>query len=308
MDGFDVREWRRYGKHRAYVTAADGTQIGWRDLATGEDHPEFPDLLRVLHGVLGTWIPGAPVARPDQPMAATDAAPAVADQPAEWLEPSGAGTATEEPWEDLAWHQPGQLAREVAESEWARRKAEKPIRAALGRILNARTDERAWRIGADGEEAVGAQIARLNAKNPYWTAIHAIPVGDRGSDIDHLVIGPGGVFTINSKHHPGANIWIAENTFMVNGVRQPYIRNARHEAARASKLLSRATGSSVPVVGVVVPVNAKQIKVKKPPADVTVVNRMRLARWLLGFQPVLTPDEITVIYEAAKRSTTWRAR
>jgi hypothetical protein len=91
------------------------------------------------------------------------------------------------------------------------------------------TDERAWRIGADGERKVADRLARLPQA---WTVLHALPVGARGADIDHLVIGPGGVFTINTKHHPDARIWVGGDTFLVNGKRYPYVRNARHEAAR----------------------------------------------------------------------------
>ncbi|MDP9431276.1 MAG: NERD domain-containing protein [Actinomycetota bacterium] len=50
-----------------------------------------------------------------------------------------------------------------------------------------KTDERAWRIGADGEKAVAARLAELGDR---WRVLHAVPVGERGSDIDHVVIGP----------------------------------------------------------------------------------------------------------------------
>lgn len=88
------------------------------------------------------------------------------------------------------------------------------------------------------------------------------------------------MFTLNAKNHPGAKIWIGGDTFMVNGMvngqRQPYVRNSRFEARRAAKLLSAVTGSPVVAVGVIVPVGAADIRVKKLPADVKVVNRMRL--------------------------------
>lgn len=118
-------------------------------------------------------------------------------------------------------------------------------------MLGVRTDERAWRIGADGEEKVAAQLAELSKKDPRWRALHAIPVGHRGSDIDHPFIGPGGIFTVNAKNHPGAKIWVGGNTFMVNGHRQPYIRNARYEADRAAKLLTAVCGFPVHVQGLI---------------------------------------------------------
>ena len=103
---------------------------------------------------------------------------------------------------------------------------------------------------------VAGQLAKLARKDPRWRYLQAIPVGVNGSDIDHLAIGPGGVFGLNAKHHPGSNVWVGGNTLMINGQRQPYIRNSRHEAQRAGKLLTAACGFHVPVIGMVVPVGA----------------------------------------------------
>jgi len=41
--------------------------------------------------------------------------------------------------------------------------------------------------------------------------LDSIPVGDNGSDIRHLVIGPAGVFSLNTKHHFDASFWVAGN-------------------------------------------------------------------------------------------------
>ncbi len=127
-----------------------------------------------------------------------------------------------------------------------------------------------------------------------------------GADIDHLVLGPGGVFSLNAKHHPGGNVWVGGNTLMIDGQRQPYIRNSRHEAQRASKLLTEASGFLVPVTGMVVPVGANNITIKTPPDDVHVVNRMALSRWLRARPEVLSLEHLDAVYGAARRSTTWQ--
>jgi len=69
-----------------------------------------------------------------------------------------------------------------------------------------------------------------------WKVLHAIPVGENGSDID-VVIGPGGPFTINTKHHPNSAVYVGGNTFMVDGQLVPYVRNSRFEAHRTSSSL-----------------------------------------------------------------------
>ena len=203
---------------------------------------------------------------------------------------------------DLAANRPGQSLRQQAES--AKRAA--PIRSFLARILFVHSDERAWRVGADGEEKVGRILEKLARRDGAWRVLHSVPVGNRGSDIDHVVIGPGGVFSLNTKHHPGARIWVGGNTLLVNGVRQPYLRNSRHEADRASRLLTVACGFPVGVAGVVVPVNAHDIVIRSAPADVHVMNRRRLARWLRRRPVTLDAATVDTIYDAARRSATWQ--
>jgi hypothetical protein len=302
-----VNRWKRYGKDRLYVSQSDDAKVGWWDLLTDEAHPETPADLLALTSAVQAWRSGtasahqqasAPVPElvPVALLASSDEAPAEA-------EPTSERPAGERPWLDLATNGAGAEAREQAMSA----KEAAPVRTFLARALGVHTEERAWRIGADGEERVAAQLAKLVKKDPRWRVIHAIPVGTRGSDIDHLVIGPGGVFTINTKHHPGAKIWVGGSTFLVDGHKQPYVRNSRHEAARASELLANGCGLPVPVEGVIVTVNADDVVVKAQPEGVSVVPRMQVAKWLLRHGDIMSADTIETVYEVARRSTTWRS-
>jgi hypothetical protein len=56
-----------------------------------------------------------------------------------------------------------------------------------------------WTRGARGEEAVGAMLDALRGSG--WRTIHDVDTG-RGN-IDHVVIGPGGVLTVEPKSHGG---------------------------------------------------------------------------------------------------------
>ncbi|WP_198940518.1 nuclease-related domain-containing protein [Micromonospora sp. CB01531] len=329
-----VTRWRRYGKDRLYVSTVDGVRVGWHDLVSGEMHVEATADRDAVVAATAHWresasltagevmvtqpVAAAPaIAEPtsDDPLAAVQLRePAVIDvgKPPEGIGPSGRQTSPavggEEPaaavedWEDLALRRAGAEAREQAV---ALRQAA-PVRTFVARVLGVHTDERAWRVGADGEEKVAGQLAKLIKRDPRWRVLHAIPVGDRGSDIDHLVIGPGAVYSLNAKHHRGAKVWVGGNTFMVNGQRQPYLRNSRHEAERASKLLTGATGRPVVVTGVVVPVGADELVIKQAPTDVHVVSRMRLVKWLQARPEVLDATAIEAVYEAARRSTAWQ--
>jgi hypothetical protein len=174
----------------------------------------------------------------------------------------------------------------------------------LARVLRLHTDERAWRIGADGEEKVAKQLQKLGAE---WRVLHAIRVGAAGADIDHLVIGPGGVFSLNAKMHPGAKVWVAGDTVLVNGKRQPYVRNSRFEARRASNLLTATCGFPVMVSGVVVVVAASDLVIKAAPSDVHLVARRQIARWLRRRPPILAQETVEHIFERGRSSSTWQA-
>lgn len=167
-----------------------------------------------------------------------------------------------------------------------------------------KTDERAWRIGADGEEAVAARLARLGDR---WKVLHAVPVGYRGSDIDHVVIGPAGVFTVNAKHHPDATVWVGGDTFMVNGQCVPYVRNSRHEARRTAKLLAAAGAGTVDVTGLIAVMGALGgFTVKAQPDGVVVTTRKEVGKWLARQPETLTDEQVAALYEVARRSDTWQ--
>jgi hypothetical protein len=161
----------------------------------------------------------------------------------------------------------------------------------------------AWYRGAQGEIAVGRMLGALPAD---WTVFHALPVGTREADIDHLVVGPGGVFTINTKHHRGKPIWVANRTLMVSGQRQPHIRNAEHEAARVTKLVHTRLGLPGRVQPVVAIHGAATLVVKEQPDLVAVLDARRLRRWLLKRPVQFGPDDLTRIVGVIDDPGTWR--
>lgn len=138
-----------------------------------------------------------------------------------------------------------------------------------------------------------------------WHVLHSVPIGEKDSDIDHVVIGPTGVFTPNTKNHSRKKVWVAERAFMVSGQKTNYLRNSRHEAARASKLLTAACGFDVQVEPIIV-VIAAELTIKAQSADVHVVARKRIGHWLDRRPPALSPAAVEAIYELARRDTTWR--
>jgi hypothetical protein len=154
------------------------------------------------------------------------------------------------------------------------------------------------------------RLARRLAKlGRSWRVLHSIPVAEQGTDIDHMVIGPGGVFTVKATHHPRATVWVGGDTFLVNGAHVPYIRNSRLLAKRVGDLLSAATGFPVSATGViaVTGVSAAGLVIRQQPADrqVLVVAPGQLHSRLATHPEVLSTERIHAIYEAARRSATW---
>lgn len=201
---------------------------------------------------------------------------------------------------DLAYNRPGeQLAGNV---EAARLAGERPT--LWRRFWLGKNAYSTWERGMIGERLVARELDKLVRKDPRWHYINSIPVGDE-VDIDAFLVGPGGIFTINAKHHHGARIWVGGDTIMVNGNRQPYVRNSRHEARKASRLLSRVVGESVFVQGLVVPVSANAFTVKEQPKDVYVINRGRLARRLGSLPDHIDLATVERVFGAARLSSTW---
>jgi hypothetical protein len=289
--------WRKYGHDRTYLSDPVGHRLGWLDNRTGELTVEAEEHRAALTEWSATHRMMA-----EAPSAPEPATPMPVTVPeAETLE-------FEPTFDDLATNRPGQGVRQQAESSLAEMRERSRFLTTVARVFDVKTDERAWRKGAEGEEAVGARLERLTPLG--WHVLHSIPIGERGSDIDHLLIGPGGVWTINTKNHPGKKIWVADRTVMVSGHRVPYIRNSEFEAERVRTILSRHLGwepfvkaALVLLTGTIVP----DVTVKKAPEQVLILDRMDLPRVFKKSPLRIPPEGVEQIFEIARRSSTWSA-
>jgi Nuclease-related domain len=62
-------------------------------------------------------------------------------------------------------------------------------------------DASAWRRGAAGERRTARLLGQLGWQG--WVVLHDLAVPRSRANIDHVVIGPGGVFVIDSKQYRG---------------------------------------------------------------------------------------------------------
>ncbi|TFB47002.1 nuclease-related domain-containing protein [Cryobacterium tagatosivorans] len=181
-----------------------------------------------------------------------------------------------------------------------------PRRSTLGRLFGLSplgADSVPWYLGAKGERAVGSLLESLP---PEWAVFHALPVGVKGSDIDHVLVGPPGIFTINTKHHRGQTVWVAGRNLLVSGRKTRYIRDAELEAERVTELVRRRMPRSAPARPVVAFVGPKQLTIREKPASVTIVDARHLRRWLLSLPPTLAWPERMEITAVVDNPATWR--
>ncbi len=157
--------------------------------------------------------------------------------------------------------------------------------------------------GATGPEKVGRELARLPRG---WHVLHAVPIAGHSRDIDHLVIGSRGIFTLDTKHHRDSRVCLYERGLWVDGHSTVYLHNSRLEAERASTLLTAATGTPVEVHAAIVFVDLAELTIKGTPPDVHVTTRRSLRNFLLQQPQRLTPAQVEHIYTVARNSATWQ--
>jgi len=132
-----------------------------------------------------------------------------------------------------------------------------------------------------------------------------VQVGARGANVDHLAIGPPGVFVLNTKNVDG-NVWVGGDVVMVNGHRRDFVEKLEAEAQRVRRCLLGATRQrSLWVQGLLVFVEP-DLAVKQQPRNVVVVHDKELVQRLLE-QPVkLKASEVEKLSHAAQQESTWR--
>lgn len=201
------------------------------------------------------------------------------------------------PSQDLAANKPGAaLRRRIDEVEPS------PLLRTLKRWFGLDAELRPWETGLRGERIAGKSLNRL--RRDGWFVLHSVELPS-GADIDHVAIGPPGVFTINTKHHRGSRIWLGDHAAMVNGQATPYVRNSLFEARRAARILTHTCGFPVDVHPVLAVVGATTMTVRTPTPSIHLIDGSQAAHALSGLSPVLTPTDITHIYTAAREGNTW---
>jgi hypothetical protein len=170
------------------------------------------------------------------------------------------------------------------------------VAAGWGLRFRPSLDAAAWRRGAVGERRTGRLLDRLERHG--WAVLHDLAVRGSRANIDHLVIGPGGVFVIDSKQYRGrlqldgsGRLWHGRYPLA------PTLRAVSWEADRAAQVLPDPGVAVMPVVAV----HGAQVPWGKVVTDgVPVVSARRLPSMLRQLPAVLGPERVAVLADQAR--------
>jgi hypothetical protein len=207
---------------------------------------------------------------------------------------------------DLALNRPGDQYRPRADLDRLRRVAAENMWDVRNRLAGLVKVDFAWRTRTRDAKKLGPRLERLVGSG--WRVLHAIPLGAGASMIDHLLIGPGGVFAFSTHEHRDARVWVSGAELRVNGVPVPYLADAIARAQRVGRLLSSASGVHTRVMPCLVMVTGTEnpsIIYHSRPEGALILDSTTVIRVLKGLGGVLTPDAVERVYEAARRRVTW---
>jgi hypothetical protein len=169
------------------------------------------------------------------------------------------------------------------------------VAAGWGLRFRPSLDAVAWRRGAEGERRTARLLDPLERHG--WAVLHDLAVPGSRANIDHLVIGPGGVFVIDSKHYRGrlqldgsGQLWHGRYPLA------PALHAVSFEADQAAQVLTDSD-----VVVPIMAVHGTQISQGKVVMDgVPVVAARRLPSMLRQLPAVLGPERVAVLADQAR--------
>jgi Nuclease-related domain len=158
------------------------------------------------------------------------------------------------------------------------------------------TDTLAWRRGAKGERRTARLLAPLERRG--WVVLHDLAIPGSAANIDHLVIGPGGVLVIDSKQYRGrlrldgyGMLWHGRHLLVST------LRKTRWEADQADEVLGIADLQVPAVVGV----HGASVPWGQVLTDgVTVIPARRLPDMLEALPPTLGHERVAWLADRSR--------
>jgi hypothetical protein len=170
------------------------------------------------------------------------------------------------------------------------------VAAGWGLRFRPSPDAVAWRRGAAGERRTARLLDPLERQG--WAVLHDLAVPGSRANLDHLVIGPGGVFVIDSKQYrgrlqldPSGQLWHGRYPLA------PSLQAVSFEADQAAQVLPDPGVVVLPVVAV----HGAQVPWGKVVIEgVPVIAARRLPSMLRSLPHLLGPERIATLADQAR--------
>ncbi|MDA5282675.1 nuclease-related domain-containing protein [Streptomyces sp. Isolate_45] len=264
MRGLRVLPSGRPGRGRLYVNGPDGRAVAWYDRQPNRVSLLAADQREAVLAALRPYLTG------------------------DWtLGPPPVPTAAElrrlvlAPDEDLAPNRPGE--------------------SLIGELTHGSPGSRArhrMRQDLQARQRTGAELEALEAAD--WRAVHDVPIPGLGL-LDHLLIGPPGVFAILSVPGRRQRVHIGDLQLAVGRSEpRPDPRWIRGAAARATRALS------VPIVPVLVVADASRLEVAPTLRDVRVLQSPTAVIALAEAPVTLKLPDVEALFTLGRDLGTWR--
>ncbi|WP_229803737.1 nuclease-related domain-containing protein [Planobispora rosea] len=178
------------------------------------------------------------------------------------------------------------------------------VAAIADTVVRARSNSTvpAWRRASVAERRTEAQLKSLERRG--YRTLHARAIPDSDAQIDHLVVGPTGVYAVDSEKWDKRLPVRAQShrkLFLGPFSQKARLDEARWEARRAAELIGAELGREIIIIpslaiyGPAIPWKVLNVR------EVDVFDGGHVRKWITKRERSLTDAEITGIYEAAKR-------
>ncbi|MBF0672610.1 MAG: NERD domain-containing protein [Salinibacterium sp.] len=162
-------------------------------------------------------------------------------------------------------------------------------------------ESRSWFWAAAGEFEVCRSLSGLHSS----LVLHSVSASFEGKPVDHVVVGPGGVFAVHALYAAGEEVVVSALGLRVAGHPLPELRRARHSVGAVERCLMEEAGGEVRVTGVLAVIDAGAVTMTERPLDVAVVDARALSRWIQRQPRTLTDERLAELVQAASRPATW---
>ena len=159
-------------------------------------------------------------------------------------------------------------------------------RRCLERLFGLATDPHPRAAGVTSEEEITEQLERLPES---WRVLHGVTVGPRRGEVDQLVVGPGGAFTLHAMRGRGPTV-VYERAVLQNGHETDVVTRSLNLASQLQTSLSESWGRRALVRPLLVV--GTEPEARGRPTEFTVVASRDLWGWFSRLPSALTSREV----------------